>query len=93
MPADKVQVSGMDTCDRHRDPRFRQVRLATREWEVGAVRSGPAGRSSRHWGRTTERRFGVRWEPAGRPSGASLCVAVCWEAGAGVLRARSVPTG
>ena len=70
LPADKVQVSGMDTCERHRGPRFRQVRLATRKLEIGAVRSGPVGQSSCHCGRRTERRFGVRWEPATRPHGA-----------------------
>jgi hypothetical protein len=51
LPADKLQVSGTNACERHRDPRFRQVRLATRELEVGAVRSGPAGQSSCHCGR------------------------------------------
>jgi hypothetical protein len=75
--AGTLQVSGLDACERLQDPRFRQAWLATREFEIGAVRSGPVGQISCHRGWRTERRFGVRWEPATRPHGASLCVAAC----------------
>src|ERR1017187_4914157 len=38
----------------------------------------------------TQSRFGALDELASWPSGASLCVAACWPADAGFLRARSV---
>ena len=73
--AGHLQVSGLDACKRLQDPRFRQAWLATKEFEIRAVRSGPVGQISCHRGRRTERRFRARSEPEGRPRGASLCVA------------------
>jgi hypothetical protein len=77
-------------CVLLRVPELTRSRLADR------VRAGLKARilgQSAVIDRGAERRFGVRWEPAGNPCGASLWAAAYSEAGAGLLRARSAPPG
>ena len=72
--AGQLQVSGLDACERLQDPRFRQAWLATREFEIGAVRSGPVGQITCHRNWRTERRFRARQRGRARRQYASLRV-------------------